>query len=100
MDSRAVDKLLHIRQLASPNRAIPSIHHDVQVSQIKPKGSPANPPRAVSVSERSNAGSSSKRKRGDNEIIDDKTWTSGNFEVITSDRVRFRVQDYLLFASR
>lgn len=33
-------------------------------------------------------------------ITDDEEWTDGNFEVITSDRVRFKVPDYLLFWAR
>jgi hypothetical protein len=39
-------------------------------------------------------------KKADDEIEDDKTWTSGDFEVVTVDRVRFRVPSYLLFGSR
>jgi hypothetical protein len=33
-------------------------------------------------------------------VTDDPTWTSGNFEVITTDNVRFCVPDYILFAAR
>lgn len=33
-------------------------------------------------------------------IKDDTTWTSGNFEIITTDKVRFRVPDHLLFGAR
>lgn len=33
-------------------------------------------------------------------IKDDETWTSGNFEIITTDKVRFRVPDHLLFGAR
>ncbi|CAK9781646.1 hypothetical protein CC85DRAFT_298701 [Cutaneotrichosporon oleaginosum] len=32
-------------------------------------------------------------------ISDDTTWTDGDFQVITSDRVRFRVPSFLLFAA-
>lgn len=33
-------------------------------------------------------------------IIDDQKWTEGDFEVITSDNVRFRVSTHVLFAAR
>ncbi|KLT45996.1 hypothetical protein CC85DRAFT_282137 [Cutaneotrichosporon oleaginosum] len=33
-------------------------------------------------------------------IIDDKYWIEGDFEIVTSDSVRFRVPSYYLFAAR
>ncbi|BEJ16639.1 hypothetical protein CspHIS471_0600400 [Cutaneotrichosporon sp. HIS471] len=36
---------------------------------------------------------------GEAEIEEDGTWTAGNFEIISSDRVRFKVQSYFLYAS-
>lgn len=33
-------------------------------------------------------------------IIDDEEWTEGDFEVTTSDNVRFRVQSRILFGAR
>lgn len=33
-------------------------------------------------------------------VIDDKKWTEGDFEIITSDNVRFRVPSYHLFSNR
>lgn len=33
-------------------------------------------------------------------ITDDKKWVDGDFEVITVDKVRFRVPSYYLFAAR
>lgn len=54
--------------------------------------------------------SSAKRKRGDDEsahssnpnpvIVDDRTWTNGNFTLISSDNVRFRVDGVHLFSAR
>lgn len=37
---------------------------------------------------------------GDADITDDRSWTSGDFEIITSDRVRFRVDTHLLLGAR
>lgn len=33
-------------------------------------------------------------------VADHTKWTSGNFEIITVDNVRFRVPDYVLFGAR
>lgn len=41
----------------------------------------------------------SKSKRSDEPLVRD-TWTSGNFEAITSDNVIFRVDDYVLYGAR
>jgi hypothetical protein len=32
--------------------------------------------------------------------IDDPTWTSGDFEVVTTDRVRFKIPSYHLYSAR
>lgn len=39
-------------------------------------------------------------KRVPAEVQDDEEWTDGNFEIITSDNVRFKVNDYVLFSAR
>jgi hypothetical protein len=31
---------------------------------------------------------------------DDKVWTEGDFELVSADRVRFRIPSYYLFAAR
>jgi hypothetical protein len=36
----------------------------------------------------------------DTSIVDDKTWTDGDFEVITADEVCFRVPTFHLFSAR
>jgi hypothetical protein len=36
----------------------------------------------------------------DSPVVDHATWVDGDFEVITSDGVRFRVPSYHLFSSR
>lgn len=33
-------------------------------------------------------------------IVDDKTWTTGDFTLVSSDHVRFRVPSYYLLAAR
>lgn len=49
---------------------------------------------------RTDLSSSSSSGSSESPIVLDNIWTTGNFEVITVDRVRFRVPDYLLFSAR
>lgn len=55
--------------------------------------------RSPTTGEESN-NSPSDRSSGHDEITDSKEWTEGDFEVITADKVRFRVPSYRLFAAR
>jgi hypothetical protein len=34
------------------------------------------------------------------EITDDPQWTEGNFQITSSDGVRFKIQEYYIFAAR
>lgn len=36
----------------------------------------------------------------DKSIKDDEKWTQGDFQIITSDNIRFRVPSYYLFSNR
>jgi hypothetical protein len=33
-------------------------------------------------------------------VTDDSTWTTGDFEIISADGVRFRIESYYLYANR
>jgi hypothetical protein len=40
------------------------------------------------------------QRTGSPDITDDEQWTTGDFEIITSDHVKFHVPSYMLFGAR